>query len=197
MQLKEGPSGTALKVATQYKSTFAPDMMRLLISRGADVNLGPTKGTYGSALAAAHSVQNIQALVRAGSNYGSPLAATAADYPDNVEAVVQADADVNMKLTHGRCGSALHHLSDASPKPVSWRWGGANLQLVPQSASHLALGGQATDCSPPPTGTPGPDSGLVSLIALRDQSGLVLDSSRDDMTMVRELIIIKGYSARP
>jgi hypothetical protein len=74
--------------------------------------------------------------------YGSPLAATAADYPDNVEAVVQADADVNMKLTHGRCGSALHHLSDASPKPVSWRWGGANLQLVPQSASHLALGGQ-------------------------------------------------------
>jgi hypothetical protein len=56
---------------------------------------------------------------------------------------------------------------------------------------------QATDCSPPPTGTPGPDSGLVSLIALRDQSGLVLDSSGDDMTMVRELIIIKGYSARP
>jgi hypothetical protein len=68
MQLKEGPSGTALEVATQYKSTFAPDMMRLLINRGADVNLGPTKGTYGSALAAAHSVQNIQALVRAGSN---------------------------------------------------------------------------------------------------------------------------------
>jgi len=33
-------------------------------------------------------------------------------------------------------------LSDASPKPVSWRWDGANLQLVSQSASPLALGGQ-------------------------------------------------------
>ena len=33
-------------------------------------------------------------------------------------------------------------LSNSSVKPVSWRWGGANLQLVAQSASPMALGGQ-------------------------------------------------------
>lgn len=147
-------------------------------------------------------------------------------------------------------------LSDSIPKPVSWRWGGANLQLVAQSASPLALGGQLgfsfdrcintlqfspsknyLNClsnsarerivlydvmakrawlvslvsvfhhmllswseqvherfrkSSPPTASPGPDCGLASQDALRDQGGLILDSSGDDVTTVRDLIM--GFS---
>ncbi|CAG8015789.1 unnamed protein product [Penicillium salamii] len=147
-------------------------------------------------------------------------------------------------------------LSDSSTKPVSWRWGGANLQIVAQSASPLALGGQLgltfdrcvntihfnpsknyLNCllgsarqeivlydveskrawlvsllsvfhhmlltwseqvpeafrkTSPPLALPGSDCGRASLDALRDQGALVLDSSGDDVTTVRDLVM--GFS---
>ncbi|CAG7945135.1 unnamed protein product [Penicillium salamii] len=147
-------------------------------------------------------------------------------------------------------------LSNSSTKPVSWRWGGANLQLVAQSASPLALGGQlgftfdrcvntinfnpsnnylkclsnsarqqmvlydveskrawlvsllsvfhhmlltwseqvpeAFRKASPPLALPGSDCGRASLDALRDQGALILDSSGDDATTVRDLVM--GFS---
>ncbi|CAG8364465.1 unnamed protein product [Penicillium salamii] len=147
-------------------------------------------------------------------------------------------------------------LSNSSTKPVSWRWGGANLQLVAQSASPLVLGGQlgftfdrcvntihfdpsknylkclsnsarqqivlydveskrawlvsllsvfhhmlltwseqipeAFRKASPPLALPGSDCGRASLDALRDQGALILDSSGDDATTVRDLVM--GFS---
>ncbi|CAG8149548.1 unnamed protein product [Penicillium salamii] len=147
-------------------------------------------------------------------------------------------------------------LSNSSTKPISWRWGGANLQLVAQSASPLALGGQlgftfdrcvnTINFNPsnnylkclsnsarqqmvlydveskrawlvsllsvfhhmlltwseqvpegfrkasPPLALPGSDCGRASLDALRDQGALILDSSGDDATTVRDLVM--GFS---
>jgi hypothetical protein len=180
---------------------------------------------------------------------------TRLDYLQSQTAVLGWCSDAEVLLGTSRLNLNVT-LSDAKSKPISWRWGGANLQLVAQSASPLALGGQLgftfdryintlrfnpsdnyLKClsnsarqhivlydvtakrawlvsllsvlhhmllvwsdrnhegfkkASPPTATPGPDCGLASLNALRDQGGLVLDSCGADMTTLRDLIM--GFS---
>jgi ankyrin repeat protein len=105
-----------------------PDVLKLLVEAGADVNARSTSGRYASPLAAAslHSSDfaALEFLLASGADpnlpllsgdFGSALAVACAEGgPEVVRRLLSAGADPNMPLTRGRCGSALAWAAFAS-----------------------------------------------------------------------------------
>jgi ankyrin repeat protein len=113
-----GDYGSALAAAASRNGS--EEKIKLLIKYGANVNMQPENGSFGSALAAAawdDQKGAVELLIQSGADVnmqlqyeecGSALAAAA--FMDNIELVkllIESGAEVNMQLQYGKYGSAL------------------------------------------------------------------------------------------